>query len=130
MDILHPENWPRASGYAHGVAARGKQLFLSGCVGWDEQQQFPHADFAGQVRLALQNIVAVLHAGGALPQHIVRMTWYVTDRAEYLAARKQIGADYREIIGAHYPAMSVVQVVALVEAQAKVEIEVTAVLPD
>jgi enamine deaminase RidA (YjgF/YER057c/UK114 family) len=130
MEILQPAHWPRPKGYANGVSARGRSVFVSGMVGWDAQGKFVSADFAAQTRQALQNIVAVLSEAGAKPEHIVRMTWYVVDKNEYVAAGKQIGAAYREIIGSHYPAMSVVQVVALVEDQARVEIEVTAVAPD
>ena len=105
-------------------------MFVSGMVGWDAQGKFASNDFAAQTRQALQNVVEVLTAANAKPEHIVRMTWYVVDKREYLAAGKEIGATYREIIGNHYPAMSVVQVVALVEDQARVEIEVTAMAPD
>ena len=130
LEFLHPPGWPRAKGYAHGVAATGRMVFVSGCVGWDENEHFPHQDMVGQIKLALQNVVAVLHEAGATPADIARMTWYVTDKEAYVAGRKEIGAIYREIIGNHFPAMTVVQVVALVEDRAKVEIEVTAVIPD
>jgi len=130
MEILQPANWPRPKGYANGVAARGRSVFVSGMVGWDAQGKFVSSDFAAQTRQALKNIVEVLAAANAKPEHIVRMTWYVVDKKEYAAAGKQLGAAYREIIGSHYPAMSVVQVVALVEDQARVEIEVTAMVPD
>ena len=128
LEFLHPPGWPRAKGYAHGVAASGRMVFVSGCVGWDHKEQFVHQDMVGQIKLALQNVVAVLHEAGAKPSDIARMTWYVTDKEAYIAGRTEIGAIYREIIGHHFPAMTVVQVVALVEEQAKVEIEVTAVI--
>ncbi len=130
MEILQPAQWPRPKGYANGIAARGRSVFVSGMVGWDTQGKFVSSDFAAQTRQALKNIVEVLTAANAKPEHIVRMTWYVVDKNEYAAAGKQIGAAYREIIGSHYPAMSVVQVVALLEEQARVEIEVTAMVPD
>ena len=130
MEILQPAHWPRPKGYANGIAALGRSVFVSGMVGWDAQGKFASNDFAVQTRQALQNVVEVLTAANAKPEHIVRMTWYVVDKREYLAAGKEIGAAYREIIGNHYPAMSVVQVVALVEDQARVEIEVTAMAPD
>jgi enamine deaminase RidA (YjgF/YER057c/UK114 family) len=130
MEILQPAHWPRPKGYANGIAARGRSVFVSGMVGWDAQGKFVSSNFAAQTRQALKNIVAVLSEANTKPEHIVRMTWYVVDKKEYAAAGKEIGAAYREIIGHHYPAMSVVQVVALVEDQARVEIEVTAMAPD
>jgi len=130
MQILQPPGWNRPRGYANGVMARGQTIFISGMIGWDAQCQFHSDDFAAQTRQALQNIVDVLAEAGAGPQHIVRMTWYVTDKQEYIAAYKDIGEAYRELIGKHYPAMTAVQVAALIEDRAKVEIEVTAVLPD
>lgn len=129
MEILQPPGWARPRGYANGVAASGRMVFVSGMIGWDGQGVFHTDDFAGQAAQALRNIVAVLAEAGAGPQHIVRMTWYVVDRHEYTAAYKAIGAAYRDIIGNHYPAMTAVQVAALVEQRARVEIEVTAVLP-
>lgn len=129
-DFLHPSGWKATPGYSCGVAARGRILFLGGLIGWNADQQFETDDFAGQVRQALENIVAVLAVGGAGPEHIVRMTWFVTDKHEYLGALKKIGAAYKATIGRHYPAMALVQVVALVEDRAKVEIEVTAVVPE
>lgn len=129
MEILQPPGWARPRGYANGIAASGKLVCVSGMIGWDSQGVFHTSDFAGQVRQALENVVAVLAEAGAKPEHIVRMTWYVVDKHEYIAAYKEIGRAYREIIGAHYPAMTAVQVVALVEDAAKVEIEVTAVIP-
>ena len=127
---LLPEGWPRPKGYANGVAASGKQIFVAGMIGWDAQGVFHSDDFAAQARQALANIVAVLDAGGAQPHHITRMTWYVTDKGEYLAALPAIGAAFRELIGHYDIAMTAVQVAALIEDRAKVEIEVTAVVPD
>ena len=130
MNILQPPGWAPPKGYSNGIAAQGRMIFVGGMIGWDGQGQFHTDDFAGQVRQTLQNIVAVLAEGGARPEHIVRMTWYVVDKKEYLGAAKEVGAAYREIIGRHYPAMTAVQVMALVEDRARVEIEVTAVSPD
>ncbi len=129
MEFLQPPGWERARGYSNGVAASGRQIFVSGMIGWDGQCQFHTDDFAGQVRQALQNVVDVLAEAGAKPEHIVRMTWYVTDKKEYAAASKEVGQAYRDIIGRHYPAMTAVQVAGLVEDRARVEIEVTAVVP-
>jgi enamine deaminase RidA (YjgF/YER057c/UK114 family) len=126
---LLPAGWPRPKGYANGVAASGRQLFVAGMIGWDAQGVFHSDDFAAQSRQALANIIAVLAAGGAKPQHITRMTWYVTDKREYLAALPAIGAAFRELIGHYDIAMTAVQVAALIEDRAKVEIEVTAVVP-
>ncbi len=130
MQILQPPGWVRPKGYANGVAARGLQVHVSGMVGWDAEGRFQTDDFVGQTRQALSNILAVLAEAGAGPQHIVRMTWYVLDKREYLGAGPALGAAYREVIGRHYPAMSAVQVAALMEERARVEIEVTAVVPD
>lgn len=130
MDILHPPGWPRARGYSNGVAARGRIVSVSGMIGWDAQGRFQTDDFVGQARQALENIVAVLREANAGPQHIVRMTWYVVDKREYLAASAALGAAYRDVIGRHYPAMSAVQVAGLMEDRARVEIEATAVVPD
>lgn len=127
---LHPATWKRASGYSNGIMARGRMIFTGGLVGWDADQVFQTDDFAGQVRQVLENIVAVLAEGGAGPQHLVRLTWYVTDKHEYLGALREVGAAYRDVIGRHYPTMALVQVVALVEDRAKVEIEATAVVPE
>ena len=126
---LLPEGWPRPKGYANGVAASGNQIFVAGMIGWDGQGVFHSDDFAAQSRQALANIVAVLQAAGAKPHHITRMTWYVTSKREYLAALPAIGAAFRELIGHYDIAMTAVQVVALIEDRAKVEIEVTAVVP-
>ena len=128
-EFLHPRGWNATPGYACGVAAEGRMLFLGGLIGWNAAQEFETDDFAGQVAQALRNIVAVLATGGARPEHIVRMTWFVTDKQEYLGALREIGLAYKETIGRHYPAMAMVQVVALLEDRAKVEIEVTAVVP-
>ena len=130
MQVLRPPGWQRPKGYSNGVAASGRQVFVAGMIGWDAEGRFPSDDFADQVRLALQNIVAVLGVAGARPEHIVRMTWYVTDKREYAAAGREIGAAYRELIGSFNVAMTAVQVAALIEDRAKVEIEVTAVIPD
>jgi len=129
MTILEPRGWPRPSGYASGVAAEGRLVFVSGQVGWDAAGRFVSTEFALQARQALQNVVAVLMEAGAEPRHIARMTWYVTDKNEYVRSRTEVGAAYRDVIGRHFPAMSVVAVAALVEDLAKVEIEVTAVIP-
>ena len=126
---LQPPDWAEPRGYANGILARGALLFVGGQIGWNAQQQFDSDDFVAQTRQALQNIAAVLKAGGADPEHMVRMTWYIVDRVEYNARLKEIGAVYREVMGRNFPAMTCVQVAALVEARAKVEIEVTAVLP-
>ncbi|WP_029000023.1 RidA family protein [Azohydromonas australica] len=130
MPAILPPGWPRPRGYANGVAASGRQLFVAGMVGWDAQQRFTSDDFAAQAVQALQNIVAVLQAGGATPAHLVRLTWYVTDKREYLAALPTVGRAFRELIGHYDIAMTAVQVVALIEDRAKVEIEATAVVPD
>jgi enamine deaminase RidA (YjgF/YER057c/UK114 family) len=128
--ILQPEGWAKPVGYANGVAARGQLVFVGGQVGWNRQCRFETDDFVGQVRQTLANIVAVLAEAGAKPQHITSMTWYFTDKAEYLANLKGIGKVYREVIGRHFPAMAAMQVVALVEDRAKVEIQATAVIPE
>ena len=130
MQVLLPPGWPRPKGYANGVSARGRMVFVAGMIGWDAQGTFHTDDMAGQARQALQNIVEVLREGGAKPEHIVRMTWYVTDKREYLAASAEIGKSFRELIGSFNAAMTAVEVSALVEDRAKVEIEVTAVVPD
>lgn len=130
MEFLHPPGWPRAKGYSNGVAARGRTLHISGMFGWDADGQFASPDFVAQSAQALRNIVAVLAEGGAGPEHIVHMTWYVVDRAEYLGASRALGLAYREVIGRHYPAMSAVQVAGLMDERARVEIEVTAMVDD
>jgi enamine deaminase RidA (YjgF/YER057c/UK114 family) len=130
MRLLQPAGWTAPKGYANGVMARGAMIFVGGQIGWNAQQQFESDDFIAQTRQALENILAVLRAGGAGPEHMVRMTWYVVDRVEYLARLKELGAAYREVMGKHFPAMTCVEVSALVEERARIEIEVTAVLPD
>lgn len=130
MRVLQPPHWPRPRGYSNGVAAKGSMVFVSGIVGWNAQGEFASQDFVAQVRQALLNIVEILNQAKAKPEHIARMTWYVLDKDEYMASAKEMGAAYREIIGRHYPAMTVVEVSGLVEAKARVEIEVTAVVPE
>ncbi len=130
MTTLQPPGWAPAKGYANGISARGTQIFVGGQIGWNAQQQFESDDFIDQTAQTLRNIVAVLNEAGAGPEHMVRMTWYVVDRVEYNARLKELGAVYREVMGRNFPAMSCVQVAGLMEARAKVEIEVTAVLPD
>lgn len=126
---IQPEGWARPSGYANAIAATGRTLFVSGQVGWDPvTEKFTSDDFAVQVKQALANVVAVLRAGGAEPAHVTRLTWYITDRATYLSERHAVGVAYRELFGAHYPAMSLVVVAGLLELRAKVEIEATAVI--
>jgi enamine deaminase RidA (YjgF/YER057c/UK114 family) len=127
VTILQPPGWPRPKGFSCGVAAEGTIIFVSGQIGWDENGHFPASDVAGQVRQALRNVVTILAEAGARPEHVVRLTWYVTDKHEYLAAQREIGEAYREVMGRHFPAMSVVAVAALLEDAAKVEIEATAV---
>ena len=126
--ILQPGGWPAPKGYANGMAADGRLVVTGGVIGWDQQGHLP-ADFIAQVRQALSNIAAILAEGGAAPEHLVRLTWYVVDMEEYLANLKALGQVYRELFGAHYPAMALVQVVRLVEKAARVEIEATAVVP-
>lgn len=128
--ILQPEGWAKPIGYANGVEARGRMVFVGGQIGWNAQCQFETDDFVGQVRQTLMNVVAVLREAGAEPHHITQMTWYFTDKQEYLASLKGIGQAYREIIGRHFPAMAALQVVALVEDRAKIEIQATAVIPE
>ncbi|WP_127105743.1 RidA family protein [Pararhodobacter zhoushanensis] len=129
-DILHPKGWKATPGYSNGIAARGKTLFLGGMIGWNADQEFETDDFLGQVDQALANIVAVLAEGGAGPEHVTRLTWFVTDKRAYLDALSDLGRVYRKHMGRSYPAMALVQVVALVEDRALVEIEATAVIPD
>lgn len=128
--VLAPAHWPRPTGYANGIAARGRLVFVAGQIGWTAQGEFPRSDLAGQVALALDNTLAILREAGAGPEHVVRQTWYVTSRDEYLASVADIGAAWRARMGRHFPAMAVVQVTALMEAAAKVEIETTAVVPE
>ncbi len=129
MQILQPPTWPKPKGYSNGIMAEGKIVFVGGQIGWDESGAFPGSTLADQVRLALTNTLAVLGEAGAKTEHIVRMTWFITDKQEYLDSIKVVGEAYREIMGKHFPAMSMVQVLALMEDEAKVEIETTAVIP-
>ncbi len=129
MQVLQPEGWEKPRGYSNGVAAEGRLVFVAGQIGWNAACRFESDDFVAQVRQALANIVAVLAEAGARPEHIVRMTWYVTDKREYLARGREVGQVFRELIGVYHAAMSAVEVSALMEDRAKVEIEVTAVIP-
>jgi enamine deaminase RidA (YjgF/YER057c/UK114 family) len=130
MKILQPAGWPRPKGYSNGISAKGRMIFTAGVVGWDEKESFPDYRLDGQFAQALRNTLAILAEDGAGPEHIVRMTCYITDRGEYLGRRDEIGAYWREIMGSNYPAMALVVVKELVEGAAKVEIETTAVVPD
>ena len=130
MQILQPPDWAAPKGYANGIAARGTTIFVGGQIGWNGQQQFESDDFVTQARQALRNVLAIMAEAGAGPEHITRMTWYVTDKHEYVASYRALGAAYREVVGRHFPAMTAVQVAALIEDRAKVEIEATAVVPD
>jgi enamine deaminase RidA (YjgF/YER057c/UK114 family) len=127
--LLHPSHWKRAVGYANGMLADGKTVFVGGQIGWNADQIFETDDFVGQIEQALHNIVAVLQEAGATPEHLVRLTWYITDKAEYLARLREVGEAYRTVLGKHFPAMTMVQVADLIEDEAKVEIEATAVIP-
>jgi len=128
--ILQPEGWAKPIGYANGVAATGRQVFVGGQIGWNAQCRFETDDFVGQVRQTLLNVVTILAEAGARPEHVTTMTWYFTDKAEYRDNLKGIGEAYREIMGRHFPAMAAMQVVALVEDRAKIEIQATAVIPE
>ncbi|MBI5900129.1 MAG: RidA family protein [Rhodocyclales bacterium] len=128
--VLQPPGWAPPKGYANGIEARGRVIAISGQVGWDSQCRFHSSDFVAQARQALENIVAVLAEAGGSPEHLIRMTWYVLDKREYLAAYRQLGTVYREVIGRNFPAMTAVQVAGLMEDAARVEIEATAVIPD
>ncbi len=128
MRVLHPEGWKRPRGYSNGIAAEGRLVFVAGQIGWDESQVFRSDDLVEQLRQALKNTLAVLAEAGAGPEQVVRMTWYITDKRDYLDRSKEIGAVYRTLMGRHYPAMAVVEVSALMEDRAKVEVETTAVL--
>jgi enamine deaminase RidA (YjgF/YER057c/UK114 family) len=130
MQFLHPKGWAPAKGFANGIAATGRQVFVAGQVGWNAEQRFESDDFVVQVEQALSNIVAVLAEADAKPEHLVRLTWYVTDKREYLAHLGEVGRIYRRVVGRHFPAMTLVQVAALLEDRAKVEIEATAVVPE
>jgi enamine deaminase RidA (YjgF/YER057c/UK114 family) len=130
IEALQPPDWAAPRGYANGIAARGRQIFVAGQIGWNAQAQFESDDFAAQVEQALKNVVEVLAAGGANPSHIVRLNWYVIDKAEYVARQREVGEAYRRVIGRHFPAMTLLVVAGLLEPRAKVEIEATAVIPD
>lgn len=127
--VLHPRNWKAAKGYANGIAADGRLIFVAGQIGWNAAQEFESRDFVAQTRQALQNIVAVVREAGGKPEHITRLTWYVTDKTEYLSRLAEVGEAYRSVMGKHFPAMTMVQVAALMEDAAKVEIEASAVVP-
>ena len=129
MRVLQPPGWANPRGYANGIVAQGQLVFVAGMVGWNKDQQFETDDFAAQVQQALENIVAVLREAGAGPEHVVRLTWFVTNKREYLERLPKLGEAYRAVMGKHYPVMSVVEVTALIEDRAKVEIEATAVVP-
>ena len=129
FEFLHPAHWKKAKGFANGIAAEGRTVFLAGQIGWNAQQHFDSMDFVAQVRQALENIAALIAEAGGKPEHITRLTWYVTSKQEYLSRLADLGAAYRSVMGKHFPTMTLVQVVALVEDQAKVEIEATAVVP-
>ena len=130
MEFLQPNGWKPAKGYANGVVTQGRMVFLGGQIGWNEEQQFESDDFIDQFRQTLSNIVVLLAEAGGGPEHLVRLTWYITDRDAYLNSQKEMGAVYREVIGRHFPPMAVVQIVKLVEERALIEIEATAVLPN
>lgn len=130
MQILQPPSWAAPRGYSNGVAARGRIVAVAGQVGWNAQCQFESDDFVAQCRQAFLNIVAVLREADARPEHMIRMTWYVTDKKEYIARGREVGAAYREVFGKNFPAMTAIEVVALMEDRAQVEVEVTAVVPD
>jgi enamine deaminase RidA (YjgF/YER057c/UK114 family) len=129
MTILNPAEWSKPKGYANGIAVEGRQIFVAGQIGWTAEAKFESDDLVDQTRQALRNIVRVLAEGGARPEHIVRLTWYVVDKRDYMARNAELGRVYREILGRHYPAMTLIQVAALLEDRAKVEIEATAVIP-
>ena len=129
MQILQPPNWPLPRGYSNGILTQGELIFVGGQIGWDDKGSFPGSNFTDQVKQALINTLAILEQGGAKAEHIVRMTWFITNKEEYLGSLSAVGEAYREIMGKHYPVMSIVQVVALLENEAKVEIESTAVIP-
>ena len=129
MQVLQPRGWPRPKGFSNGISCEGKLVFIAGQVGWTPEGKWQARDFAGQFRQALQNIVSILREANGKPEHIVRLTWYVLDKQEYLSSLKEVGAAYRELMGKHYPTMSVVQVSGLVEERARLEIEATAVIP-
>ena len=127
--VLHPRHWKQPKGYANGIAAEGRPVFLAGQVGWNAEEKFESDDFVAQVRQALANIVALVAEAGGRPEHVTRLTWYVLDKREYMTRLRELGDAYRSVMGRHFPAMTLVQVGALVEDRAKVEIEATAVVP-
>jgi enamine deaminase RidA (YjgF/YER057c/UK114 family) len=129
MQLLHPKNWARTSGFSNGVAVEGRQVFVAGQVGWNARQEIVDDDFVAQVEQALRNVVDILAEAGAQPEHLVRLTWYITDKREYLARTREVGQAYRRVLGRHFPAMTLVQVASLLDDRAKVEIEATAVVP-
>jgi enamine deaminase RidA (YjgF/YER057c/UK114 family) len=126
---LHPRGWKRAKGYANGIVAEGRIVFVAGQIGWNAEQRFESQDFVAQVRQALQNVVSVVQEAGGAPEHVTRLTWFITDKAEYMSRLAEIGEVYRSVMGKHFPAMTMVQVAALIEDEARVEIEASAVLP-
>jgi enamine deaminase RidA (YjgF/YER057c/UK114 family) len=128
--FLHPPHWKRAKGYANGIIAEGRTVFVAGQIGWNAAQQFESQDFVAQVRQALENVVTVIQEAGGAPTHVTRLTWFITDKEEYLSRLAEVGEAYRSVMGKHFPAMTVVQVTGLMEDQAKVEIEASAVLPN
>ena len=128
-EFLHPKSWKRTKGFAHGVVAEGRTVFLAGQIGWNAEQKFESLDFVNQVRQALANIVALVEEAGGKAEHVTRMTWFIVDKQEYLSRLSDLGKAYQAVMGRHFPAMTMVQVVALIEDEAKVEIEATAVLP-
>jgi enamine deaminase RidA (YjgF/YER057c/UK114 family) len=130
MQVLQPPGWARAKGFSNGIAAQGKLVFIAGQIGWTGQGEWREKSFAGQFRQALQNVLTVLQLAQGRPEHLVRLTWYVLDKQEYLASLAEVGAAYRELMGRHYPTMAVVQVSGLVEDEARLEIEATAVIPE
>lgn len=129
IEILHPQGWKPAKGYANGTAAEGRIIFTGGQIGWNADQIFESHDFVGQMEQTLRNVLDVVQSGGGGAEHIVRLTWYITDKKEYLAKQKEVGEVYRKVLGRHFPAMAVVQVAGLMEDDALVEIEATAVIP-
>ena len=130
FEFLHPDNWVASKGYTNGIAAEGRQVFVAGQVGWNAHSEFESDDFVAQVEQALSNIVQILAQAGGEPRHLVRLNWYLTDKAEYVARQKEVGEVYRRVIGRHFPAMTLLIVAGLLEDGAKVEIEATAVIPD
>jgi enamine deaminase RidA (YjgF/YER057c/UK114 family) len=128
-EMLHPRHWKRPKGYANGVAAQGRAVFVAGQVGWNAEQKFESADFVAQTRQALANVIAVVREAGGAPEHITRLTWYIADKNDYVSRLREVGEAYRSVMGKHFPAMTMVQVVALIEDEARVEIEAAAVVP-